>query len=462
MSTLSVRKKEQRDMWVVITIALVFAFFVMTNFFNSRIVRFFDTLDSGLPFVVIINNILAFWLASLLWVAYRRWRQVSFREKEMADIFFSINPVILLVVDNDGKIATCNPAVNEVLNFEPDELLGCSVNVLIPGLYADNKSLSEPRPTGSSTGYRVTEMEGNKKGGEPISLEVITCEHLGRLGTVSLIKDITERVQSERALLFAREQMEEAISVTSKLLIESEQNFKQLQALEEQRDSLVHMIVHDMKSPLMVIMSYLQMMQPNASTSSLPSTDKFDPLELTKTSSERLLNMMTSLLDVSRFESGDMSLHLASSNLKDMVETSFNSLAPLLRNRRTELEVPDRPVTLSCDTDILQRVIYNLMDNAIKYTQEGDAIVATLTENSTYVRFSIKDSGPGVASEDQNRIFEKFARVKKQTDTKSGPLLSSGLGLAFCKLAVEAHQGQIGIESEQGKGSTFWFTLPLI
>ena len=462
MSTLSVRKNEKRDVWVVITIALVFAFFVMTNFFHSSIVKFFDALGSELPFVVVINNLLAFWLASLLWVAYRRWRHVSFREKEMADIFFSINPVILLVVDNNGKIVTCNPAVNEVLHFEPNALLGCSVNVLIPGLYAHNKDLSEPRPMESQRGYRVTEMEGFKRTGEPISLEVITCELLGSQGTVSLIKDITERVRSKRALLFAKQQMEEANEVTGQLLTESEQNFKQLQELEEQRDSLVHMIVHDMKSPLMVIMSFLQMMQSNDSTSGLPSSAEFDPLELTKTSSERLLNMITSLLDVSRFESGDMSLHLASSNLNDMVETSFKSLAPLLKKRRVELDVPDRPVTLSCDPEILQRVIYNLLDNAIKYTSEGDSIDATLTKSSTYVRFSIKDSGPGVAPEDHEHIFEKFARVKTETTTKSHPLLSSGLGLAFCKLAVDAHQGRIGIESEPGKGSTFWFTLPLI
>jgi len=105
---------------------------------------------------------------------------------------------------------------------------------------------------------------------------------------------------------------------------------------------------------------------------------------------------------------------------------------------------------------MIQRVIINLMENAVKYSPNGGEITLGALQRDNQVCISVKDSGPGIPKNMQNRIFDKFSRVK-YSDVPKGV----GLGLAFCRLAIEAHGGKIWVESEPGQGSTFWFALPL-
>jgi signal transduction histidine kinase len=115
-------------------------------------------------------------------------------------------------------------------------------------------------------------------------------------------------------------------------------------------------------------------------------------------------------------------------------------------------------VTAQVDRDLVSRVIQNLLANALKFTPARGSVRVTVVQGTDVVRVEVADSGPGIAPADRERIFEKFGQVSARAEGRQ--YASTGLGLAFCKLAVESHGGCIGVDSEEGEGSTFWFTLP--
>jgi two-component system sensor histidine kinase/response regulator len=226
----------------------------------------------------------------------------------------------------------------------------------------------------------------------------------------------------------------------------------QLQALERQRDSLVHMVVHDLRSPLASLILILDML---ASGPQPDPSDMATMIQAAEKSAKRMSAMITQILDISRLEAGQMPLNRVEHDLVQTLRTVLASVAVLAEKRPVPLDAPE-PSRATYDEDLLSRVVSNLLTNAFKYTPAGREVRLSVTNQTGGVRVAVTDSGPGIAPEYHQKIFDKFAQAElrhKQVGT--------GLGLAFCKLAIEAHDGQIGVESKPGHGSTFWFTLPL-
>jgi signal transduction histidine kinase len=167
--------------------------------------------------------------------------------------------------------------------------------------------------------------------------------------------------------------------------------------------------------------------------------------------------MINGILDVSRLEAGQMPLNLQPCNLNERVQAAVALLTGLSASHDLRLVLaPGNPVIL-CDPDLVQRVIANLLGNALKHTPAGTAVVVTVAVVGGSVRVAVQDAGPGIAPEFQKLVFEKFSQAGLRAE---GRQFSTGLGLAFCELAVKAHGGSIGVESQVGQGSTFWFVLP--
>lgn len=230
-----------------------------------------------------------------------------------------------------------------------------------------------------------------------------------------------------------------------------EESYHKLQGLEVLRDKLVGMIVHDMRSPLAAIQMTFELLEEAMSE----ENPNLGLVRIGRNSAGSLMEMATQLLDVSRFEHGEMPLKPVRTDLVGLARESLDAHRLLAGNRTLEV-VSAVAVEANCDPDVIRRTLGNLIGNAIKFTPSNGLIRVDvqLEEGSAHVY--VTDNGAGVPVEHHHRIFEKFGQV----ETKQRKL-GTGLGLTFCKLAVEAHHGRIGVQSQPGKGSTFWFTLPL-
>lgn len=229
--------------------------------------------------------------------------------------------------------------------------------------------------------------------------------------------------------------------------------YRKLQELERMRDSLVHMLIHDLRTPLTGISVYLEMSRERVTELADPRLIA-DFEEISRAVSQ-LTDMVSDVLDVSRFEADAMPLRRAAIDLRRIAAEAIASLG-VSRHATVEFCPPGEPVVALADPDVIRRVIANLVGNAVKFTPRGGQARVHVVSASSGPEVRVEDTGPGIPAEFHARIFEKFGQAG---GNGGAPVRSSGLGLTFCKLAVEAHGGRIDVESEVGKGSTFRFTL---
>jgi signal transduction histidine kinase len=240
------------------------------------------------------------------------------------------------------------------------------------------------------------------------------------------------------------------------LYTEIEEQYRRLEKLELLRDSLVHMIVHDLRSPLAGIRAYLDLMQ-------MDGEGKLEP-EMTQSIDEArkvavdMTEMVSDLLDVSRLESGKMPLEESQVDLGALATEVAAAIGRATHRVTVRVEASAEQARIIGDPSVIRRVINNLVGNAVKFSPTSSQIVLLVQGNGTEAKVSVSDRGPGIAPAYHEKIFEKFGQVEAASQ---GTKHSSGLGLTFCKFAVEAHGGRIGVESVVGRGSTFWFALPV-
>jgi len=242
-------------------------------------------------------------------------------------------------------------------------------------------------------------------------------------------------------------------------LAELQQNYGRLQNLEHLRDDLTNMIVHDLRNPLTSMISGMMTLAAIGPLNDIQS----EMMGIALAGGDALLGLINELLDVERMESGSMPLAYAKLNPTSLVEYAINQLTPLYQAKqqkvsaRVSVDLPE----FQGDESKLRRVLGNLLGNAIKFTPSGGSITvsASYSQGNRGLLFCVNDTGVGIPEEAFSRIFEKFGQVESRRVDSS---MSSGLGLTFCKLAVEAHGGIIEVESEPGKGSIFSFTIPLL
>jgi len=234
-----------------------------------------------------------------------------------------------------------------------------------------------------------------------------------------------------------------------------QESLDKLRRLEDLRDSLVHMIVHDLRSPLMGLSGCIQALELTEGQALSEGGRKL--LLEARSTADRLTEMVSSLLDVSRMEAHALKLSPCDCDLSDLILITVKKMEALQSRREVTTALPEGPLKVTCDRDLIHRVIQNLLTNAYQFTPEASHIRVGATHESQVVTVSIEDDGPGIPLEYHEKIFEKFGQAETRTKRRK---YTTGLGLTFCKLAVEAHGGRICVESEPGHGSRFWFTLP--
>jgi len=234
-----------------------------------------------------------------------------------------------------------------------------------------------------------------------------------------------------------------------------EQDVSAQMELEQLRQDLTAMVYHDLRGPLHTVQASLTTLARLLANNN--QTSVLDLLQVGIRGTRQLSRMVESLLDIQRLEEGKAVLDVKPASLHNLLASAAQLVQPLAAesNQRLTFELVDDLPAITCDSDMILRVITNLMENAIKYTPMGGAIKLSAGLVERGVRISVADSGPGIPAHMQRQIFDKFSRVKYHDAPKG-----VGLGLAFCRLAVEAHGGQIWVESEPGQGSIFSFIIP--
>lgn len=224
---------------------------------------------------------------------------------------------------------------------------------------------------------------------------------------------------------------------------------------ERLREDLIHTMVHDLRNPLTAVRGSLQLLQ--GRTEGWNRSDA-QLLDLAYQGSARMLDLVNAILDVGRLESGRMPVRFQTADLRALVADVLALQQPIAIQRQVRLveALPDDLPPVRVDTDLIARVLQNLVGNALKFTPAGGLVElsARTLDEARLLEVRVRDTGPGIPPELKARLFGKFV-----TGNVEGR--GSGLGLAFCKLALEAHGQTINVESEVGQGSTFVFTLPL-
>jgi signal transduction histidine kinase len=240
---------------------------------------------------------------------------------------------------------------------------------------------------------------------------------------------------------------------------------------ERLRQDLTNMIVHDLRSPLSSVMASIDMLIRGISGDVTGHQRKV--LDIAYSSSLQMLEMINTLLDISRLEDGHMPLKLGAHPVHPLTRRAIERLAPLAHERATviQTDIPGDLALVRADDELIVRVLQNLLGNALNFSARGSTVLIRAFQGATqhggatnapqqaspaeehYITIAISDRGVGIAQKDQEKIFAKFGQVGERRG-------GTGLGLTFCKLAVETHGGSIWVESKLGQGSTFFFTLP--
>lgn len=234
---------------------------------------------------------------------------------------------------------------------------------------------------------------------------------------------------------------------------------ERLRLLHNAKQTFASMVVHDLRTPLSAMMGTLALLQIDATLKL--SERQQELLKGALAAGQQLVRLTETLLDLQRLEEGQMPLTMEPVDPNSLIEASLEQLAPMIEVQevsvRTDLE--DNLPILWVDWMVAQRVIENLLDNAIKFTPPGGEITLRSRLEDDFVIFSVQDTGPGISDDQKQVIFDQFSQMSFE-----GALVQPGfgLGLAFCKLATDAMQGRIWVNSELGRGSTFYvaFSVP--
>ena len=210
--------------------------------------------------------------------------------------------------------------------------------------------------------------------------------------------------------------------------------------LDEFKQGMTSMLVHDLKNQLSIILSQVEKKE-------------------SKRAAEHMLNMVMNILDVQKFEEAKMTLDIKDHSLFSVAESAIQQIEFLSHQKSIIIDNTISPqIVTTFDIEIIKRVFVNLLTNGIKYTPNHGKIKLFDDKSQTgIIRIGVSDTGEGIPADKFEQIFDKFVQVKAKN---LGDIRSTGLGLAFCKLAIEAHNGQINVESELNKGTIFWLTLP--
>jgi signal transduction histidine kinase len=241
----------------------------------------------------------------------------------------------------------------------------------------------------------------------------------------------------------------------------------QLEELNRLKDDFIGIAGHEIKTPLTSILGNVQLAMRHISRLTPGDEEPIQEqqqiqhaLQRTQVHIRRLTRLVNDLLDTSRIETGTLQLCFDRCDLTTIVRDIVEEQRQLTPRQHLALTLPQHPLEVRADADRIGQVVSNYLSNALKYNDSDQEVEVILQEEDHAGRLLVHDHGPSLSLPEQKRVWERFYRVPG-IEARNGSGIGLGLGLAICRFIIEQHRGQVGVESMQGQGATFWFTLPI-
>lgn len=273
-------------------------------------------------------------------------------------------------------------------------------------------------------------------------------------------KALTERVPQEQEIAILVGGEERNVVVHSAPLVSGSvsvfYDVTNIRRLENVRKDFVANVSHELKTPLTCIRGYAETLRHGALADPEASKRFVEKIE---TNATQLQNLVEDILQLSQIESGRLEINVVPTNLKPVVAAVCEEFAEMARAKGLALRNGvEKDMTVPADPQAFRQILTNLVENALKYTPDGGTVTVFAKARDALCRITVTDTGIGIPEKELPRVFERFYRVDK---ARSRKLEGTGLGLAIVKHLVQAHGGEVGVKSELGKGSEFWFTIPM-
>jgi PAS domain S-box-containing protein len=334
----------------------------------------------------------------------------------------------------NGVILSWNQGAEKTFGYTEKEIIGKHIFTIIPERLRSEEELIISKIRNGERINHFDTIRKTKDGSEKnISITVSPIKNSnGRIiGASKIARDITERINVEKQL---REFTEK------------------LQALNNAKDDFIGMASHELKTPLTSINAYMQLLQRN-----LVSDRDRGFVDKTVRQLGRLSNLVSDLLDVSKIQAGKLMLNFETVSLHGLLNESIEIVQNTVTSHHIACDFSVSDTTVTVDKHRIEQVIINLLTNAVKYSPESEKIIVTAINTAQDVIISVKDFGIGISRDHAEKIFSRFYRVEGLAPTFSG----LGIGLYIAHEIVERHGGEMWVESQVGKGSTFYFKLPV-
>jgi PAS domain S-box-containing protein len=331
----------------------------------------------------------------------------------------------VITIDDEGRIVEFNPSAEKTFGYTRVDVLGRPmVDLLVPDDYRKQHLAAFRRclgPGAERPSGRRLELEGLRGDGSRFPVELsVTSIHVGDATSfTAYLRDITDRKELERL-----------------------------------KDELVSTVSHELRTPLTAMRGFVELMLER----DFDADSRRRYLEIVFAETKRLGKLIDDFLDLQRLEAGALGHHFEPVALIPLIEEAVEMFARTSDAHRYTTQLPADLPRVRADADRLRQTLRNLISNATKYSPDGGAVTVSAEVCETGVRVAVRDEGIGMDAETQSKLFTRFYRADSTATRRIG---GTGLGLALVKEIVEAHGGEVGVESEPGAGSVFHFTLPL-
>lgn len=368
-------------------------------------------------------------------------------------------PDAILEVNEEGRITLLNEAVERMFGYTRAELLGLNVDSLVPASmrpgHAQHRASYATKPNTRPMGTGL-ELQGQRKDGSLFPVEISLSPNWieGSLHVIASVRDISERKAVENRIRVLREQY------TAELTLKNEQleaRNREVERANRLKTEFLASMSHELRTPLHTIIGFSELLAEQLEGPLTEKQQRFVGHILQD--ARHLLELINEVLDISKIESGRLELKRESFNFSQCAEEVLAGIRHHAATKNITLENQNTfEGSLYADRLRIKEILYNLLNNAVKFTPEGGRVWIEAARDGDDLHISVCDTGIGIPEKEQPSIFEKFYQVSNSGGVREG----TGLGLPITKHLVELHGGTISVASQPGKGSSFRLVLPLL